>query len=433
MEWGLLGGERLGGTRRVRTLGLGATVRAFNELAVPGMGGVWFAQQLLLALLGIRLAAAVRADGHRPSNIAAANAVEALAVWSALRGNGWNANPRLPGSRKLHRHAGGADPTFKIAAGRAFYVVNPMRIRTRDALATLGLVEAASSRFNSYAVSALGATLLDIVCPNACKALPQWLAGGPLPTARRRSDLDEELDPTRQLPEPAREILREAFVSGAGPEPARRRQALAFVEALRWRSGGHTDWERRPAEIGDASHWADMRAGAALTDVMEAAAGEIEGGSVLGRIEASMGALGTRRLALAEAPAASLRPSLESLRRRARAFLDADHDPSPGRAAATFCRECIDDDDQTVIRHLVARDERILRLVDGTILPGPAFKGQPFRTTDADLDQGEEEATEEAPEDAIPPLPEAISVRIGNLAALSPDLHLPSMHGRPDR
>ena len=39
VAWGLLGPEKLGGERRTRTLGLGVTVRAFNDLAVPGLGG----------------------------------------------------------------------------------------------------------------------------------------------------------------------------------------------------------------------------------------------------------------------------------------------------------------------------------------------------------------------------------------------------------
>ena len=39
--WGLLGPESLPSARRVRTLGLAAAVRRFNERAVPGIGGVW--------------------------------------------------------------------------------------------------------------------------------------------------------------------------------------------------------------------------------------------------------------------------------------------------------------------------------------------------------------------------------------------------------
>ena len=59
MKWGLLGPEMLGSQRRVRTLGLASVVRLFNDLAAPGMGGVWFGKQLLIAALGVALAVPV--------------------------------------------------------------------------------------------------------------------------------------------------------------------------------------------------------------------------------------------------------------------------------------------------------------------------------------------------------------------------------------
>ena len=78
MIWGLLGPEQLGGERRTRTLDLGAAVREYNERAVPGMGGVWYAKQLLLAVLGIALAQQLRERQVNVSNITVANAIEAL-------------------------------------------------------------------------------------------------------------------------------------------------------------------------------------------------------------------------------------------------------------------------------------------------------------------------------------------------------------------
>jgi len=65
ISWGLLGPETLASERRTRTLGLGATVRAFNDLAVPGLGGVWFGKELLLATLGVAIAERIRNSGTR--------------------------------------------------------------------------------------------------------------------------------------------------------------------------------------------------------------------------------------------------------------------------------------------------------------------------------------------------------------------------------
>lgn len=422
MEWGLLGGERLGGTRRVRTLGLGATVRFFNERAVPGLGGVWFGRQVILALLGIHLAETLRREGRGPANIAAANAVEALAVWLTLSRNGWSRDARLPGYLKLQQHTQREDPTFRHAGGRAFYVSQPMRIGTRDALPMLGLVSAPSRRFNSYGLTERGLALLEATCPRARTPLLLWAGGGHLPVRRRA--IFEDLDPTRPLPDRAREILREAFLSGPEAERARRREALTFVERLRARPGGHTNWDVRPPEISDPAHWADMRAGAALAGLMEVAAGEGSGNSVLGRIEARMGAAGLRRITLGDAVDATLVPALDLLRVRAQAFLATGHDSSPGRAVTRFCEDCVEADAASLIGRLVARDGRILRLIDGAILAGTAFRGQPLREPDPDdvADAMEDELPEEAPEETVPPLPEGISRRIRNLAALALDL-----------
>jgi hypothetical protein len=73
MFWGLLGAEILTSERRTRTLGLGAAVRSFNDLAVPGLGGVWFGKQIFLATLGVAIASQVRADGAGYRSVASSS------------------------------------------------------------------------------------------------------------------------------------------------------------------------------------------------------------------------------------------------------------------------------------------------------------------------------------------------------------------------
>ena len=60
----------------------------YRALNSPG-GGVWFGKQVFLATLGVAAAVRVRSTGGRCQNIEVANAVEALACWMALEGNGW--------------------------------------------------------------------------------------------------------------------------------------------------------------------------------------------------------------------------------------------------------------------------------------------------------------------------------------------------------
>ena len=145
-SWGLLGPETLNIVRRTRTLGLGTAVREFNDLAVPGMGGVWFAKQLFLALLGVAVADAV--SPRKKTNIEIANSIEALGCWLALEQNGWNiTDPRLRGRLKMH---GKIDLSFGTVSKRNFYVAQPMRPSALQPLRDLQLVESSGERFNSF-------------------------------------------------------------------------------------------------------------------------------------------------------------------------------------------------------------------------------------------------------------------------------------------
>jgi len=148
-RWGLLGPEFLPSMRRTRTLGLGASVRHFNDLAVPGIGGVWYGKQLFLSTLGVIVAEQARAQGANIQNIEVANAIEALACWIAFKNNDWTRDSRLRGSTKL-RGRDQDDFKFARAKQRNFYVTQPMRMATVQALYALGLVESKSLRFNAF-------------------------------------------------------------------------------------------------------------------------------------------------------------------------------------------------------------------------------------------------------------------------------------------
>jgi hypothetical protein len=163
MEWGLLGPEVLPTRRRTRTLGLATVVRNFNDLAVPGMGGVWFGKQLLVALLGVALAERARMSGRQFRNIEVANAVEALACWLALEQNGWKSDSRLLGRLKMQ---GKDELSFRKARQQGFYVTQPMRMRTVQPLLALGLVEATSERFNAFQCAEAGRTFIEAACRN---------------------------------------------------------------------------------------------------------------------------------------------------------------------------------------------------------------------------------------------------------------------------
>lgn len=206
--WGLLGPEFLPSSRRARTLGVGASVRSFNDLAVPGLGGVWFGKQILLAVLGVHVATEAGAR-----NIEVANAIEALACWLAFDRRRWAPDPRLRGNRKLQGHSN-ADLSFKAVRRPSFYVSQPMRMATVQTLPALGLVEPGSARFNAFACSQAGRDLIQAWTEgfrphkrDLVDHLVLWVRGS---DDRVASDaLRGALSPTEPLPAPAVEILRE--------------------------------------------------------------------------------------------------------------------------------------------------------------------------------------------------------------------------------
>lgn len=405
LTWGLLGPEMLPSLRRTRTLGLGAVVRSVNDLAVPGLGGVWFGKQILLALIGVLVA---EEAGAR--KIEVANAVEALACWLAFKNRNWTPDPRLRGNRKLRSRT---DLTFTAARQRSFYVSQPMRMATVRVLPALGLVEARSARFNDFTCTGAGRELVEMATApfrpynrSLLDYLVLWVRG----EAHRidSAALDRALSPVEPLPETAAGILHDRLVRG-GPQESpdatnRRRDALQWVESCRTDPPTPISWEIRPVAI-RAEHWRDLHAGALFFGTRNAAL------AVLEALEHRMPA--ERKQALDGQLVTSLEQPLVQLRQAADAFLNLHH---ADELAVAFCRECSDDYSQSILRHLVKRDDRVLRLQGTHICPGPAFRGGVIRATES-----EDEAVVVTGSNPCG-FPADISPRISNLFWLNLDL-----------
>ena len=404
MLWGLLGPEQLESRRRTRALGVGAAVRQFNGLAVPGMGGVWFGKQLMLALLGISLAENARTRGLKISNIETANAVEALACRMAF-GQKWHSDPRLLGRQKLQ---GKTVLSFAHMRQRGFYVTQPMRMRTIEPLLALGLAEGTSERFNAMSVSEQGKSFTQAALKNfkplngsVANYLSRWIAGS-IGNPNIEGALHEALTPVTPLPEDARGILRELIVSH-GDGASRRKNALSWLG----RDNSVSTWSIKPDEIAE-DHWRDLRTGAKFFQVRDAAI------SLLDSIEGKMGE--EQKFELARKCTDSINEALDDLRQHAQSFLDESYDPSPGGIARVFCRECTAEP-KKVLTSIVQRDDRVLRCDDGFIVPGPAFQGKNSKTNDADE---EDDSTPVDIKDSK--WPEGISFRINNFFLMAKDL-----------
>lgn len=268
--WGILGPEKIASERRSRTLGLGAAVRAFNDLAVPGMGNVYFAKQLVLALLGVRVAQSIKVRRVKAQNIETANAIEALACRLGFESNEWSSDIRLRGVSKMQ---GKNIPSFAEARKRSFYVTQPMRMATMQPLRELKLVEAGSERFNAFMVAEKGQSLIDKFCEgcgtvhyqqNVFERVCGWASdvGGSF------TSLTQSLSPLEPLPASLRDMLRGIVVRGDDVRARRRKAVLSWVERY---VGVPMDLnDGRPTDLQD-DHWLDIESGGAFFAVRDAA------------------------------------------------------------------------------------------------------------------------------------------------------------------
>lgn len=407
-DWGILGTDVLGDERRVRSLGLAPAVRWYNDAAVPGLGGVWFAKPLVISLLGIELAAQ-----HSLRPVVVANAVEALSCWFAIHKLNRFRDPRLRGSQKL---ASKDCPAFAEARRPNYYVTQPMRQQTVQPLRALSLVEPApSDRFNAYCVSEAGKRILEAAFRDAkpfnssvSAVLGRWISGKG--ESIGNSDLlARALSPTESISSEARSLLREQLVGGDGRR--NRREA-----ALTWVSGPTAvpahDWSACPTAI-DSDHWQDLHAGTRFFAVRDAAL------RVLQTVELKLSNESEVRIPV-HSRWETLDEATAALRSAAHVFLSRCSDTSPSAIAASFCEESCREDGAELLRSLIARDERVLRLKGTDIVPGPAFKH-------IDALYGAPSAGESGDDDSVDlgndqRWPSGISRRIPNLHTLAIDL-----------
>ena len=418
LEWGLLGPDSLEVKRRARTLGLGPAVRFFNERAVPGIGGVWYAKQLLFPILGIALATRLKAEGQNFSNITCANAIEALACWLGLDSNNWQGDSRLRGAVKL-RNA--KDLSFKSVSKANFYVTQPMRMSTVTALPALGLVQHDAKRFNQYQLSkqclhkfAFINNASGIYGNEALEYLYKWSKDNrEVLSGRFKSALCEVLSPIATPDKKLLNLIMDILISGGEEEESvnkqRRRNALQWVEKLRQSNEDYTDWDSRPSMI-DKEHWHDLKTGAAFFAL------RFKSLEVLNKLESHMltlkdsRAFDLKKVGLPQ----SVLSRIKELKKLASYYLSLNHNES---VSLKFAKECNLEELTEIVRHLVERDNRVLRLMGSTVIPGPAFNSFVNESLTGI------ESDDEDVEPISKRLPHNISRRISNLFYLNSDLY----------
>lgn len=414
LQWGLLGPENINLSRRARSLGLARAVRAFNNLAVPGMGNVFYAKQIFYPLLGLKVAEIARENGKRVSNIEVANAIEAAACWIGFKNNGNNKDVRLRGIRKLPNKQ---INDFEQVRKRSFYVTNPFRMGTVKALPSLNLVENDATRFNSFRLTDSGEGLIESIAQNFNDSrrsqhledvLVNWIKGRGLPV--KNSSFTNLLSPLQPLNKPICNEIRDRILYHGDMDSVERRKAIFdWIKIVDSKKTNHSDWNRKPFIITE-KHWKDMRAGALFEVVRKNAL------QVLDELEILLDRNDRSKIDIAMA-AKMARKKIKDLKKAASDFINFKYDDSSLDFMATvFCKECFQND-HDVIRRLVERDNSGLRMDVGFIIPGPAFRGVPSQNH-VDLEDEEEIDEPELWER----LPENISHRVSNMFYLYQDL-----------
>jgi hypothetical protein len=412
IPWGLLGPDELPSERRTRALELGAAVRHYNDLAVPGLGGVWYGRQLLWPALGVVLADGARRSGRHISNIEVANALEALACWLALRYGSTKRDPRLRGVTKLRID----EPcSYKRLSRAGAYVSQPMRMSAVQPLRALGLVSAESDRFNAFAPSTVGVDFLQAACSEFEPVwykhgvedfLHRWLSGDIGDAAQDR--LHAALTPLKPLPLVAAAALKDLLIKGPTEQASRRRGALSWVAQVH-QGVAVSSWDAAHPPMLSARHWHDLGIGAAFFEVRDRA---------IEALDSAERAIGPERKPLKldkklpDAVAQALQLATEAARRCLQVFRHEGEHPD----ALDFCGQLVTGTAADRLQALVQRDFRVLQLRDRAVIPAAAFEGEALRTTDDEAGQ------DDAPKDDDLPWPKGISYRIRNLHRLHLDL-----------
>jgi hypothetical protein len=380
--WGILQPVDIPSARRLQSLGLTRAIRHFNERAVPGMGGLWFAMPLIWSMLGIAIA---QKRERRPIEVA--NAIEAMAMKLAIEDGDGALDPRVRGRRNLPRVGWAFEALRKPGA----YVTQPFRQTCTQPLVTLGLVEGTSARFNSFRLAHGGVRLLEPLAA-VREEMEKWVGGG------KRHDWGSlsAIAPTARLPAAVRqELTRRIYGDG---EAAERRKTLRDVGG-RLTSEGILETSPEGLAL---DHLIDLRGGIATVRLREAALqvlSAVEGRITKRRDDGLTAALALSEAGLDDQISAKIAGCVVEAERTAPHIEAAQEAESQA-----FLRDCRTADG--LLQRLARRDGVVIVLRDDMLAPGPAF--------------GAEVVAEDVSATVNPGVPEL--PRIANLLALTDDL-----------
>lgn len=420
-NWGLMGPDYLTDLRRTRTLNLASVVRQYNDLAVPGIGGLWYGKQLLIPTLGVAVAQEVRSRGMDVTNIKVANVLEALACTLSFQINCWTSDERLRGFTKIPRDA---EITYKEVSQPRYYVSTPMRQSIVQALPSLGLVESDSVRFNTFQCTEIGLDFIDqAVGPyrpyknKVLEYLTQWVMGLQI-IEETNLLMKRALSLLHPSNENTNKFLKNLIVNGGQEEQRlknRRKNALSWIDSICISKKDLFSWTNKPDQI-DPEHWHDLHAGALFFIMRDAAL------ATLDSVEAHLRQASVKKLSLKDnlPEDSEIDKAIKVLRSKAEEFLNLSKNFGASiQEAISFGEQCCQSNSTDVLRSLVERDGLVLRLEGEFICPGGSFKSKADARDDTQSDQF---GNARLGRNKNIPLPPGISYRMRNLYLLNLDM-----------
>jgi hypothetical protein len=372
-NWGIIAHDSLDPPRRRRDLGLAATVRFANELSVPGLSGLSFLRSLVWSLVGITFAEERRKMGRPISATVIAEGIEALASWHVVQKGDTFAREqagKTRGARKLSRLAKG-QPTFaSLARGRG-YVTQPIRMGMGACLPRLGLVDAANSRFNSFAINDLGREFLNVALGGKAKdRLPrlwEWIIGGGEWPTNAKPEITK-ISPAKPLPREALSFFANvmAAADGTGADSTRAilwRSCIAVINADDSLEGDDllrkliTKVQKQDKTAAETLFWAQ-----AFFDVYDLAF------TVLEKIERQLAS--PKKISVLDLAAnKDVKVSIEKLRVKATALASLPGPNTDVPELGGFLADVTANEDAEILRQLVQRDGHVLWLAgEGTAM-----------------------------------------------------------------
>lgn len=338
----------------------------FQELVVPGIGGVRFVRQLSWALAGIRMCAEI---GGSARATVIANAIEALGCKAEFVAGGDEVSDRVLGRRAFGRD--GPDvKTFRDLSQREHYVQNTFRASATRALRDdVGLGLAKGGRFDSFELTPIGDEIAKALLDSGRVGrggrqlrswLISWVNGDSLQswTSVRTAlspDLPNELE---------QRLARSRLLDVAGAAGERRRAVAELIN--------RADFPGVDAVIdglrdkGDAAYADDVRLAQAFGLVLDAAV------DVITELSDALDHAGSLAL---DAAAARTRKPLATLKKASLRYLaQAERAPRGHPDANRFAMLASTADDDVLLATLIQREGRVVDLLDGVVHKGPLFR-----------------------------------------------------------